>query len=331
MCVSAAARPESVVEQFRTTVAPMAERYVRPTQSHAHVVVVGSAPIAEEVERVLEHVRQNTRPTRHAGYARPGSGFAVCAVPMRRAMYLRRAYFRLAAWPVVRNRAGAVCCTESAEGNRPADQQDIGGAGSRRTAAHQQPAGDRWRLVPTGNTWRCSTTASVRPSRAIASQSQCWTWQANQLRDFPDARLATNAQQTYFVGLAWSSDGNELYASMASLTDPEGKKPGNTGNGIAVYRFANGALTPDRFLKLPLVPLAKGRKNIYGAKYVPAGSYHSVSRGTGGGEAFRSATPCWWPRIWPTTRCCSIRAMARSCSASNSDAARSCPAPSPIR
>src|SRR5271167_2657311 len=53
--------PESVVEQFRATVAPMAERYVRPTQEHAHVVVFGSAPIGEEVERVLEHVRLNTR------------------------------------------------------------------------------------------------------------------------------------------------------------------------------------------------------------------------------------------------------------------------------
>src|SRR5271166_3159889 len=30
--------PESVLEQFRATVAPMAERYVRPTQAHAHVV-----------------------------------------------------------------------------------------------------------------------------------------------------------------------------------------------------------------------------------------------------------------------------------------------------
>ena len=29
----------------------------------------------------------------------------------------------------------------------------------------------------------------------------------NQLRDFPDARLATHAQQTYFLGLAWSTDG----------------------------------------------------------------------------------------------------------------------------
>jgi uridine kinase len=53
--------PQSVLEQFRSTVAPMAERYVRPTQAHAHVVVSGSALIGEEVERVLDHVRLNTR------------------------------------------------------------------------------------------------------------------------------------------------------------------------------------------------------------------------------------------------------------------------------
>lgn len=53
--------PESVVEQFRATVAPMAKRYVRPTQRHAHVVVVGSALIREEVDRVLEHVHLNIR------------------------------------------------------------------------------------------------------------------------------------------------------------------------------------------------------------------------------------------------------------------------------
>ena len=59
--------PESVVEQFRATVAPMAERYVRPTQAHAHVVVIGAAPVEEEVERVLEHVRLNARePGLHA-------------------------------------------------------------------------------------------------------------------------------------------------------------------------------------------------------------------------------------------------------------------------
>jgi len=93
----------------------------------------------------------------------------------------------------------------------------------------------------------------------------------NQLRDFPDARLASHARQTYFVGLAWSGDGSELYASVASLTDPDGKKGGSTGNGIAVYRFADGALTPERLIKLPLAPVGKDKKNTYGSKFVPPG------------------------------------------------------------
>jgi len=93
----------------------------------------------------------------------------------------------------------------------------------------------------------------------------------NQLRDFPDSRFALEARQTYFLGLAWSSDGTELYASMASLTDPEGKRPGDTGNGIAVYGMQNGNLTPKRFLKLPLVPLPKGRRFTYYTKSVASG------------------------------------------------------------
>jgi DNA-binding beta-propeller fold protein YncE len=102
---------------------------------------------------------------------------------------------------------------------------------------------------------------------------------ANKLSDFPDPRLATKAKQSYFVGLAWSTDGRELYASFGSLTDPEGKKNGSTGNGIAVYRFSDGHLTPDRFLKLPLVPITQNRKNTYGANYVPAGQSISFPGG----------------------------------------------------
>jgi DNA-binding beta-propeller fold protein YncE len=101
----------------------------------------------------------------------------------------------------------------------------------------------------------------------------------NKLTDFPDTRLATKARQSYFVGLAWSTDGGELYASFGSLTDPEGKKEGSTGNGIAVYRFANGAITADRFMKLPLVPITQSRKITYGGAYVPAGQ--SISFPTG--------------------------------------------------
>ena len=92
-----------------------------------------------------------------------------------------------------------------------------------------------------------------------------------QVRDFPDPRLALNAKQTYFLGLAWSSDGSELYASMASLTDPEGRKPGDTGNGIAVYQLRSGALSPERFLNLPIVSLPKGKRYTYLAKYVARG------------------------------------------------------------
>ena len=100
----------------------------------------------------------------------------------------------------------------------------------------------------------------------------------NQLRDFPDPRLKVNARQTYFLGLAWSSDGKELYASIASLSDPEGNavddkgKPlGGIGNGIAVYKFAAGVLTTDRFMKLPMAPLQTGKEFTYSHENVSAG------------------------------------------------------------
>src|SRR5436190_7964623 len=58
------------------------------------------------------------------------------------------------------------------------------------------------------------------------------------LRDFPDARLkAKNSHQGYFYGIAFSSDGSTVYASIGSTGDPDGMRPGNTGNGIAVYKF----------------------------------------------------------------------------------------------
>lgn len=95
--------------------------------------------------------------------------------------------------------------------------------------------------------------------------------QKRTLRDFPDARLPETAKQTYWLGLAFSSKGNELYASIASLTDPEGTKPGTTGNGIAVYSFADGEIKPARFLKIPLQQLAVGKKYVYGDTKVPDG------------------------------------------------------------
>jgi hypothetical protein len=37
------------------------------------------------------------------------------------------------------------------------------------------------------------------------------------ITDFPEARLAPEAHQSYFLGLAFGSDGSHLYASMGLL------------------------------------------------------------------------------------------------------------------
>jgi DNA-binding beta-propeller fold protein YncE len=96
----------------------------------------------------------------------------------------------------------------------------------------------------------------------------------NQLRDFPDDRLSDDysTRQSYFIGLAFSSDGKHLYASMGSITDPAGQKPTSTGNGIAVYKFGAGQVTPERFIKIPPQPLAEGKEVAFGLRKTPAGT-----------------------------------------------------------
>jgi hypothetical protein len=94
----------------------------------------------------------------------------------------------------------------------------------------------------------------------------------NQLRDFPDDRLGEDARQSYFIGLAFSSDGKHLYASMGSITDPTGEKPGDMGNGIAVYRFEAGQVRPERFIKIPPQKLAPGKEVAFGLRKTPAGT-----------------------------------------------------------
>ncbi|MGA9041239.1 MAG: bifunctional YncE family protein/alkaline phosphatase family protein [Terriglobales bacterium] len=94
----------------------------------------------------------------------------------------------------------------------------------------------------------------------------------NQLTDFPESRLAESAPQSYFIGLAFSSDGNHLYASMGSITDPTGVKPGATGNGIVIYSFHEGKVTPERFLNIPPQKLAAGKKVAYGVRKTAPGT-----------------------------------------------------------
>ena len=96
----------------------------------------------------------------------------------------------------------------------------------------------------------------------------------NQLHDFPDDRLSDeySTRQSYFIGLAFSTDGTHLYASMGSITDPTGQKPTSTGNGIAVYKFADGQVTPERFIKIAPQPIAGGKEVAFGLRKTPAGT-----------------------------------------------------------
>ncbi|MGO9931730.1 MAG: YncE family protein, partial [Steroidobacteraceae bacterium] len=79
------------------------------------------------------------------------------------------------------------------------------------------------------------------------------------VRDFPEPRTLLNTRQAFFAGLAFSTDGTRVYASLASSTDLQGDGHQNTGNGIVVYAFSDGELKPDRFLPLPAVVLAPRR------------------------------------------------------------------------
>ncbi len=94
------------------------------------------------------------------------------------------------------------------------------------------------------------------------------------IHDFPEDRLSDDysTRQSYFIGLAFSSDGKHLYASMGSITDPTGEKPKSTGNGIAVYNFADGQVAPERFIKIPPQKLAAGKEVAFGIRKTPAGT-----------------------------------------------------------
>lgn len=98
--------------------------------------------------------------------------------------------------------------------------------------------------------------------------------ETDELKDFPDERLGSKARQTYFLGLAFSLDGKHIFASIASLTDPLGKKKGGMGNGIAVYSFESGRIAPERFLPLAPrkeIPAGKERRDEFADVTYPAG------------------------------------------------------------
>ena len=98
--------------------------------------------------------------------------------------------------------------------------------------------------------------------------------QTGAVEDFPDDRTLVGTSQTLYSGLAFSSDGSHLYASMGSETAPEADGKQATGNGVVVYSFKEGKIAPERFIPLPLQQLAPGHKtkligDVAGDKGIP--------------------------------------------------------------
>jgi len=96
--------------------------------------------------------------------------------------------------------------------------------------------------------------------------------ETGQVSDFPEDRLAEDAHQSFYVGIAFSGDGQRLYASLGSITDPTGQRSGNTGNAIAVYGFRAGNVTAERLIKIPPSQLEKNKWVAKGVFKTPKGT-----------------------------------------------------------
>lgn len=92
------------------------------------------------------------------------------------------------------------------------------------------------------------------------------------ITDNADPRFVVEAAQTLYNGIAFSSDGKELYASVDSLTAPDEHNASHTGNGVLVYEVEdNGRLAPEREIYIPLQKLAAGRTQNRVGHPVPKG------------------------------------------------------------
>ena len=93
---------------------------------------------------------------------------------------------------------------------------------------------------------------------------------------------------------------------------PLGEHPGNTGNGIAVYRFEQGKLTLDRFLKIALQSVPPGIHVGRDFGKLPAGRAVPYPAGLAVLSGATQRPNPGRPTIFPTTWCCLIRNPERS-------------------
>jgi hypothetical protein len=68
---------------------------------------------------------------------------------------------------------------------------------------------------------------------------------------------------------------------MGSVTDPEGMNPNGTGNGIAVYSFHEGKVSPERFIKIKPQKIAHGKRVAAALKKTKSGTAIPYPAGLG--------------------------------------------------
>src|SRR5487761_1141288 len=103
---------------------------------------------------------------------------------------------------------------------------------------------------------------------------------SHQLLDFPNLHTRESTLQTLYSGIAFGSDGQHLYVSIASLTHPMPDGKNAVGNGILVYRCVDGRVTEEKILRIPLQQLADGkRQNRMGTHPLPAGEANPYPSG----------------------------------------------------
>jgi len=144
-------------------------------------------------------------------------------------------------------------------------------------APHQQLSPRRLRSAPTNAMPRWPQSgigtagdgrAPIRSQFSISATISCTI--------FPTTGSATTIprrQKLFHWPRFLRATVNMLYASMGSITDPNGEKPKSTGNGIAVYKFEADKLLPNALSRLLRQVLRRrGRKLRFGLRTTPAGN-----------------------------------------------------------
>jgi DNA-binding beta-propeller fold protein YncE len=156
--------------------------------------------------------------------------------------------------------AGATVCYAQSI-NLPSSKQILSPVPGSPEHINSLPMGTAWspdhRYLALINAGFGTVESNYEQSIAILDSS------TGKIVDNPDPRTVVGASQTMYSGVAFSADGRHLYASFDSLSSPEGGDADHTGNAIVVYRFAEGVLTPERLIPVPLQHLAPGHAQQY--------------------------------------------------------------------